>query len=246
MSLLLREKLLGLPRPLLLGLDVDGTLAPIVDDPAAARVPPETESLLQSLVRQDGLHVALITGRDLPALRRMITLPGAWRAVEHGRWILAPGDDPVRPPLAAEDLAKLESFATWIETTPARLERKERAVAIHTRGMPEAEERRWLEAAIAEAEGLGLHPRRGKCVVEAEVEVGDKGEALRALHERTGARSVFFAGDDLTDQPALSYATLNGISVQVARPKQAWPGIAHFTLETPAELREVLAALDPR
>ncbi|MAC25785.1 MAG: trehalose-phosphatase, partial [Myxococcales bacterium] len=43
----LKERLRRLPRPLLVGLDVDGTLAPIVADPAAARIPEATQQLLR-------------------------------------------------------------------------------------------------------------------------------------------------------------------------------------------------------
>ena len=89
----LKERLRRLPRPLLVGLDVDGTLAPIVADPAAARIPEATQQLLRKLAKREGLIVALLTGRDLPALRRMGSVAGAWRGrpETHPRGMHGPG-----------------------------------------------------------------------------------------------------------------------------------------------------------
>lgn len=220
----LAERLLALPRPLLLGLDVDGTLAPIVTDPEAARVPEATQAILRGLASRPDIHVAFVTGRDLDGLARMLDVPGAWRSVEHGSWIAAPSAVPEPPALSDADRKKLDALARWIEASPARLERKARAVALHTRGMPDSEGAHWMAEGERRARELGLHPRLGRCVMEAEVEIGDKGVALRLLHARTGAASVFFAGDDLTDGPAIRYAATHGIGVWVgARGAQASP-----------------------
>ena len=62
-------------RPLLLMLDVDGTLAPIVLRPSLAQVPEETRRVLASLVTRPGVFVVLVSGRAASDARRVISAP---------------------------------------------------------------------------------------------------------------------------------------------------------------------------
>ena len=52
-------------RPLLVALDFDGVLAPIVEQPEDARALPGTVEMLERLAALDGVHVALVSGRAL-------------------------------------------------------------------------------------------------------------------------------------------------------------------------------------
>ena len=231
----MKQRFDALAPPVLLGLDVDGTLAPIVDRPEDAAVPDETQRILRKLAKAEGLIVALVTGRDLRALRAMARVPGAWRAVEHGGHIVAPGERASRRSMTADETRRVEGFVHWAEGAIAEpgsdarlsLERKARSVALHTRGSSSSESQRWLEEAKRAARRFALNAREGRAVLEAELDSADKGVALATLHERTGARSVFYAGDDLTDLPAIRYAKEHGIGVFVKseerpqRPKQA-------------------------
>jgi len=240
----LKERVAALPRPLLLGLDVDGTLAPIVDDPDRARVPDATQTVLRELARHADYRVALITGRDLPALERMAQVPGAWRAVEHGGWIVAPGDEGAERPLDPADREKLEAFAAWAADGPGQVERKARSVGLHVRKLDAGEGEARLAAAEERAEALGLIARRGRAVLEAELESGDKGRALAELQERIGAASVFFAGDDLTDLPAIRYAAERGVGVFIASDERPeGPEGATLALDGPEDLASFLASL---
>lgn len=240
----LKRRFATLPRPVLLGLDVDGTLARIVRDPSKARVPEGTQKLLRKLAKRDDYRVALITGRDLPALRRMARVPGAWRAVEHGARVVRPGERPKEAALSADEKARLEAFAAWAGRGPGHVERKARSVALHVRRLSPARAEERLEAAKKAARERGLLAREGRAVLEAELESGDKGVALAELHELTGAASVFFAGDDLTDLPAIRYAKSHGIGVFIKseerpqRPKQA-----SFAIEGPDALAAFLGSL---
>jgi trehalose 6-phosphate phosphatase len=216
-------RVLALPRPLLLAFDMDGTLAPIVDVPEAARVPRASVGALRSLADRRGMRVALVTGRDAAGLQRMIRLPEAWRAVEHGRVILPPGIARPAQRLTAVQRARLEAYRGWAETTlvplGAQLERKATSLGVHTRTLAQrdpAAARHVLDLAARRATRHGLHPRRGRAVLEAEIEAGDKGAALLALYRKTRARGVFYAGDDLTDLPAIRQAVaLGGIGLFV-------------------------------
>jgi trehalose-phosphatase len=243
------ESLLALPRPLLVALDVDGTISPIVRDPDLATIPLHTVETLRSLARSPGIVLALVTGRDLDSLARMEQLEGVWRAVEHGGLVVAPGETPRRPELIAEHREALARFADWVDERAqgAFIEHKPQAIAVHVRAIASTDPAR-AEALLAEADelarGLGLHVRRGKALREAEAIHHDKGSALREIFERSGARSLFFAGDDLTDLPAIELAVANGLGAFVCSDEQRGtpPGGA-LLLKSVTETAELLAAL---
>lgn len=240
-----------LPRPLLVALDVDGTLAPIVEDPEQARVPSATTSLLRGLAQVDGVVLALVTGRDVAQLARMVDLPLAWRAVEHGSRVLAPGERvAAREPLAVR--ARLAPFLAWArsEALPrgARIEAKASSIGVHVRELrarDPAAASLVLERAREQCLRLGLHPREGRAVLEAQLESADKGSALRGLLERTGAKSCVYAGDDLTDEPAIRAASRFGLGIFVRSEERDTPFEgASAVVEGPAGLAAVLAELD--
>jgi len=220
-----------LPRPLLVALDVDGTLAPIVDDPDAARIPPDTARSLRTLADARGFRVALVTGRDARSLGRMAKLDGIYRAVEHGRRLLAPGEPNRKRALPADDKDRLAGFRDWAEEhavpAGARLEDKDGAVAVHVRELTErapARAKRVLEQAKAAAIAHRLHPRKGRNVLEAETDTGDKGSALRTIHRELRAKGVVYAGDDLTDGPAIrAAAELGGLGLFVRSKERPRP-----------------------
>ena len=245
------ERIAALPRPLLFALDVDGTLAPITVDPADARVPEATQALLRRIAQADGVILALITGRDADALARMARLPEAWRAVEHGGRILAPGTDPGASVLTDTERDRLAQFAAWVERDAiprgAKIERKARAVVVHTRAL-EAQDPVAGTDILAQAEqnatAWGLLPRRGRSVLEAELERGDKGVALRELMTRTQARSAFFAGDDLTDLPAIQLASTHGIGLFVtSKERPSAPSEATESVDGPESIAILLSDL---
>lgn len=235
----------ALPEPSLIALDVDGTLAPIVTDPAAARVPIATRSSLRRLAARRPL--AFVTGRDVAGLRRVLgAVPNAWRVVEHGGWTIPPGAHARRPAVSAEERARLDAFAAFVtelvQAHGGRLERKPRAAALHVRGLAAEVQASLLVRAAERARALGLHAREGRAVLEAELAPGDKGEALAALHVRTATRGVFFAGDDLTDLPAIRYASAHGLGVFVpSAERDAPPGVPSVSASVLAEALTQLA-----
>jgi len=245
----LLDALLRLERPLLLALDVDGTVAPIVRDPDLAKIPEQTLSTLAALAEVPMLELALITGRDSRSLGRMERLEGIWRAVEHGGLVLAPGEAPSPRELPAEKHQALDRFRRWVHAhaRDAFIEHKPQAVAVHVRGIaandPQRAER-LLREADELAESLGLHVRRGKALREAEAELHDKGRALQEIFERSGARSAFFAGDDVTDFPAIDFATKHGIGAFVRSDEQAGaPSSSAVVLQSVDEMTTLLAQL---
>lgn len=211
-------------RPWLVGLDVDGTLAPIVTEPSGAKVPAGTVDLVQALAARDGVEVALITGRDGQGLARMIPTDGLWLATEHGSRVIHRDGTVLKEPKHDRGDA-LEAFRGWVRERFADdprvlVEHKVRATGVHARLLDETD--RALGDAILDEtreriESLGLFARQGKRIMEAEAAPGDKGEALRILHGAVSPGAVFYAGDDVTDGPAIAQAlSYGGVGVFVA------------------------------
>jgi trehalose-phosphatase len=240
------DTLVALERPLLVALDVDGTISPIVRDPDLAEIPAPTLSVLASLAKTPGVEVAFITGRDLRSLSRMEQLEGVWRAVEHGGLVLAPGEAPMRGKLTSAQRAALERFREWVDVhaSDAFIEYKPQAIAVHVRAIAEtdpARAERLLREADDLARSLGLHVRKGKALREAEAVAHDKGSALREMFERSESKSVFFAGDDLTDFPAIDFATAHGVGAFVFSDEQ--PGTQLRSVRSLQSVDELAALL---
>jgi trehalose-phosphatase len=201
---------------LLVAADYDGTLAPIVSDPALAEVMRESMVALKALSVMPQTHVAVISGRALADLARHVgEAEDAHLVGSHGSEFEAGFVVPL-PEERAELLSQITALAeraaartpgTMVETKPA-------SVAFHYRNAEEsaacaavAE----LLAAVKQLQGLSL--RHGKMVLEISVVKTNKGEALRRLRQRIGASAVIFIGDDVTDEDA--FATLTGPDVGV-------------------------------
>jgi trehalose 6-phosphate phosphatase len=170
-------------------LDVDGTLAPIVDRPEDARVPEATRAELRRLVGRYAL-VACVTGRPAELARAFVGVEGIEIVGEHGLG-LDPG--------SAAWAERIHRFADGIDW-PA--ERKQFAVTFHYRTHPDPEAARAALERVAEAaEAEGFRPRWGRMILELVPPVeADKGLAVKALlARRPELRAALFAGDDSTD-----------------------------------------------
>ena len=199
------------PAHALIASDFDGTLAPIVADPAAAVAAPGAAAALARLAACAGT-VAIITGRPtaeaielggLADVTGLIVLGhyGAERWQDGKLTAAAPPDGVAR---VREALPGVLAAAGAPEGT--RIEDKGTALAVHTRQTadPEAALAQLREslAALAADAGLALEP--GRFVLELRPPGSDKGTALRALVAERAARAVLFCGDDLGDLAAFA------------------------------------------
>ncbi|ARP71555.1 trehalose-phosphatase [Streptomyces pluripotens] len=208
--------LLASPRTAVIGLDFDGTLAPIVADPDQARAHPEAVPALAALA-PGVASVAVITGRPagvavryggfagVPGLEHLTVLGhyGAerWDAVTGT--VSAPAPHPGVAAARAELPGLLDRAGAWPGTW---IEEKGRAVAVHTRRAtdPQAafEALRVPLTDLATRHGLIVEP--GRMVLELRPPGMDKGMALGEYVREIGAESVLYAGDDLGDLPAFA------------------------------------------
>jgi trehalose-phosphatase len=227
---------------LLVGCDFDGTLAPIVDDPAQARAIPESLVLLQRLAGLRRTHVAVVSGRSLADLATTIPMPPEIILVgSHGAEMephigSAPEPDERR---RARDVADaLEAIA--LTAAGARVERKPIGAALHYRAVDDDLTAELVRAVLAGPGSIpGIEVKHGKRVVELCVTAADKGTALRELIDRTAATAAVFIGDDVTDEDA--FAALGGGDVAV----KVGPGTsaAPWRVADPVAVSHLLAVL---
>lgn len=230
---------MGLPIPLIplanaaLFLDFDGTLAPIVDSPASVKPSPGTIGLLQRLGSALDGRVAIVSGRPIHDIDRLISGVTSCVSGVHGLERRTPGGavQTVAPHPAVPDAqAVLEALA---RARPGLiLEPKGASVALHYRQAPGAEDA-VLEAAGRLAEATGLRLQAGSMVVELRTPGPDKGEAVNAfMREAPFKRAVpIFIGDDLTDEPAFEAASaLGGFAILVGERR---PSFAQYHLADP-------------
>ncbi|MGJ7442633.1 trehalose-phosphatase [Aquipuribacter sp. MA13-6] len=201
--------------PLLVALDFDGVCAPLVDDPAESRMLPGTRRALVGLAAS-GCPVALVSGRGLASLRQVAQPEPGWLLVGgHGA---EPGDgDGVVLTAAQQDLLERTTAAVQavVDRYPgASVEHKPTAVVLHVRRAedPQAATEQVLAGPAA---APGVHVKRGHDVVEMTVVEADKGSAVLALRRRTGAVSVLYVGDDVTDEDAFAVLEADGGDVGV-------------------------------
>ena len=197
------------PGHTLVACDFDGTLAPIVADPAQARPAPGAAQALTRLAAA-GVAVRIITGRPaakVVELGGLDTVPGLVVLGLYGaqRWFGG-------TLTTAEPAPGLAGAQTLLELVLAgaapgvRLESKGLSVAVHTRQAadPSGELERLRPAVEAIAASTGMHVEPGRYVLELRSAGSDKGAALLASVTEIGARCVLFAGDDLGDLAAFS------------------------------------------
>lgn len=234
--------------PVLVALDLDGTLAPLRDDPAAVRVPAAAGAALDRLAAA-GVPLALVSGRGLRDLVRVARVPAGTRLVgSHGGEAGAMGPDgPVLEPtvlsdVAAATLAHLTAhLAAVVGPGPSRLERKPLSVVVHTRGVAAEEAGRVAAAARAAGAAAGVDVLAGHDVVELVVVPTTKGAALDRLRTALGvaAGDLLFAGDDVTDERAFAVLDPADVTVRVGPGATA----ARFRVADPAAVAATLTAL---
>lgn len=189
--------------------DVDGTLAPIVDDPEASAVPEPTRELLRSLAGRYAL-VGCLTGRRALDARRIVGVDELAYAGNHGFETLAPGEPEPRPdPAVGSRALRPRQFVEGLDpahlaAAGLRTEDKGAIQALHWRGAPdEASARAAAQEVAAGAQAAGLIPRWGRKVLELRPVAGiDKGSAALAMLRDRGLAHALFGGDDETDLDA--------------------------------------------
>ena len=223
------------PRPLVLSatalfLDLDGTLAPIADRPRDVGPEPRRTALLARLEARLGGRLAIISGRTLADIDRILEGRVTAIAGVHGL-VRRHGDGDL---VQAEVHPQLARAARGLGAFAARdpglmVEDKGLSVALHFRGASHLADPA-LACARALATQTGLTLQEGDMVAELRSPGDGKGDSVRAFMARppfTGATPVF-VGDDATDEDGfLAAQALGGAGICVGARR---PTVARFRL----------------
>ncbi len=208
---------------LLVALDFDGTLAPLVDVPSEARMVTTARAAIDRLVELPDTHVALVSGRMLADLQSVSEQQADSRVLlagSHGTQFHLPYGSEVPPALnPSADVATVSAdLADALSTLDnVWVERKPYGFVVHTRLANEdgtARAHTILEG-FARDRLHGWRRRGGHDVVEYSERAEGKDAAIRVLRDAVHATAVLFAGDDETDEDALRSLSAGDLGVRV-------------------------------
>ncbi|WP_166906710.1 trehalose-phosphatase [Mycobacterium sp. DL440] len=226
-----------IPR-LLITSDFDGTLAPIVNNPADARPLRDAAETLIALADLPGTATALISGRALEVLRDLSGMPAAVHLVgSHGAEFDSGFTHPIDRSLLDTIAAELTAIAgarpgVTVELKPA-------SVALHVRNAEPADADSALGQARAASQTWDAQLTEGKAVLEFAVITTDKGEAIDILRDEHEASAVIYFGDDVTDEKAFRRLRDGDVGVKVG------PGetLAEYRVDEPEDVAAALKYL---
>lgn len=223
-------------------LDLDGTLAAIAERPEDVVAEPSRTSLLISLNRALGGRLAIVSGRAIDDIDRIVEYAIPSVAGIHGLERRGPTgifESAVPHPQLDRVYAILETF---VRNRPAlHLEFKTLGVALHYRQAPQAAAE-VLSVARRLAWATGMKLQEGRMVVELRSPGADKGDTVRKFMEQPpfkGATPIF-VGDDVTDEDGFAAVKgLNGVGVLVGTWRETG---ASAQLRTVSDVHTWLAA----
>jgi trehalose 6-phosphate phosphatase len=230
-------------------LDYDGTLTPIVSRPEQATLSISTRQVLRELA--DLVPVAILSGRDLDDVRRLVDIDGIVYAGSHGFDIAGPRG--LRKQVATEflsiiDLAEKELKEKLAGIPGALVERKRFSIAAHYRNVAGSDVSKVEQAVNKVAADHGeLRRIDNKKVYELQPNIDwNKGKAVLWLLQALELEGVFpiYIGDDLTDEDVFRALKERGAGIVVN--KQPRLTAARYALKDPVEVERFLRDLSAR
>ena len=226
-------------------LDFDGTLVPILADPSAPRLDPDTAETLRLLSSRDFLSTTIISGRAVEDLYSRIRLPGLIYAGNHGLEIFGRNLRFVEPVASSrrDQLERLcEGLSEQLQSVAgAFVEFKGLTAAVHYRLAAPGEFtdiQRSVYTAVAR-DGALFRVNPGRKVFEIVPRTDwHKGEAVRWINCQLGGKetSSIYLGDDTSDEAAFSVLQ-DSVTIRVG-PARAT--CARYHLPDPAAVHEFL------
>ena len=239
----------GLPVPdtgWALFLDFDGTLVEIAEHPDAVVVPDALPALLEALIERLEGAVAVVSGRDLAGLDRL--LDGALPAMAgiHGMERRDGRGRLYRPVDQSERFTEVRTaLRSFVDAHPGTtMEDKGNALTLHYRGAPEtAAEAEALLRRHCESLGEEFQLQQGKAVLEIRPSGHHKGTVVEAFMAEAPfhGRTPVFIGDDVTDEDAFRTVNrLGGHSIRVGTDRST---AAQYEIDSVNEALQWLSSL---
>ncbi|XP_077213015.1 putative trehalose-phosphate phosphatase J [Tasmannia lanceolata] len=238
-------------------LDYDGTLSPIVEDPDCAFMSDAMRGAVRDVARH--FPTAIVSGRCRDKVYSFVQLAELYYAGSHGMDIKGPkykkGNKGVLFQPASEFLPVIDeaykALVEMIKSTPgAKVENNKFCLSVHFRCV---DEKRW--SALAEQvrsvvkEFPKLRLTQGRKVFEIRPTIKwDKGKALEFLLESLGfanCKDVFpvYIGDDRTDEDAFKVLRERGQGFGILVSKIPKDTNASYSLQEPSEVMDFLHRL---
>ncbi|RQH00391.1 trehalose-phosphatase [Natrarchaeobius oligotrophus] len=244
----IRRELSGASR-LLVCLDFDGTLAPIVEEPTDAAALEANERGLETLASEPQVSTAIVSGRALSDVRTRVGGADVY-AGNHGLELERDGSVAVHP-IARTRAALVDEVCSALETVlepipRTRIENKRLTGTVHTRSVPAALRPvvgRLAERIVDRIGGGDLVLSSGKRVLEVGPAIPwGKGNAVELIASDLPAETAsVYVGDDVTDESAFQAVEPAGIGVRVGDSR---PSAASYRVRSPEHVAEFLEWLD--
>ena len=185
------------PGEVILVTDFDGTLAEVVQDPAAARARPEALEALEQLVRLLA-DVIVLSSRTPAQLETLVPMSGVRLIGDSGLAIPRKAQKEALDHFNADVSRLLERIpGAWLEVKPA-------STAVHFRNTDLSGEQ-MISLLQPLLDGARLEAALGRKVIEVHAPKAGKGSALAALLPGEDPGGVVCFGDDENDRSMFEY-----------------------------------------
>lgn len=228
-------------------LDYDGTLTPIVASPELAVI---SQEMKQTVTELSKIHtVAVVSGRMREDVQNLVGIKAIFYAGSHGFDIKGPGGFTMIHPVAKKTIPLVSEIIEQLKQTlqdmeGVLIEEKKFSVAVHYRNLKKQENLAFIEKTVNHI--IQKHDQlrllKGKKVFEILPNIDwDKGKAVRwimnALEIPWDKTSVFYIGDDTTDEYAFRTVVTRGTAIMVTDDPSK-PSSADFQLQSPKEVKK--------
>ncbi|MFH1541981.1 MAG: trehalose-phosphatase [bacterium] len=212
----------------LIFLDYDGTLTPIVKKPQLARLTKTQQKILKRLADSKEVLLAIISGRELKNVKKLVGLKNIYYAGNHGFEIKGPGIDIVHP-AAAKAKAKLQSVKAKLvqalkKMKGVMIEDKTYTLSVHYRLAKPSMVKEIKQTFIRVVMPYQMQITEGKKVLEVRPKVDwHKGKAVEWLIDKLKKESLavpIYIGDDTTDEDAFKFVRNIGLTFFVGQTKK--------------------------
>ena len=231
-------------------LDYDGTLTPIVSHPEKAILPEETRALLLALKKNPKFLLAIVSGRSLKDIRKLVGLKGVYYVGNHGLEVFAPkrGIKKLVPEEVVPELGRIRDRLNnqLKDVDGVLIEDKEWILAIHYRNVDPRQVPPIFMALKQEIKGsmVPLCLGYGKMVFEIKPQsTVNKGTTVLRLLDQVNQDEVLpiYIGDDQTDEDAFKVLKKEGITIFVGFLGNS---SAKYYVKNPSEVYQFLKIIE--
>ncbi len=194
---------------LLLMLDFDGTISPIVPTPEEAEIDKEIENILTDLEKLPSTEIWIVSGRSLEDLKNKV----------HFKNLI--GSHGIECPFSAEekidcdDISKLKNDIECLlkNYRGIQIEQKVYSVSIHYRNADAGDEESIRDIVKKNSGNFAI--TEGKKVIELRAKGKNKGDACQMLIDHAGCEASIYVGDDITDEDAFRALKEKSVTIKI-------------------------------